>query len=103
MTGFARGATLPRMSRTIRFPLVRCRECDSPLLQPLAVTAAIDGLCLVSRYCPDCARRDIVVADEIAAQAWFRRERRMTAWITLCADALATELASATAPRPLEA
>jgi hypothetical protein len=74
-------------------PLVRCRDCASPLLQPLEVTAAIDGLSIVSRFCPDCARRDIVVAEDFAVQVWLRRDQRIAAWMAECADALAAQLA----------
>ena len=59
------------MDEPQNLPLVRCRDCCSPLLQPDLVVGPIDGECLVVRFCPDCERRDLVVAADDAVQAWL--------------------------------
>ena len=81
-------------------PLVRCRECGSKLLQPLAVVGPVEGLSIVARFCPECGRRDIVVGEHLAVEVWLRREERVAAWMEESADALALALARAErAPR----
>ena len=55
------------MDEPQNLPLVRCRDCCSPLLQPDLVVGPIDGECLVVRFCPDCERRDLVVAADDAS------------------------------------
>ena len=81
------------MSRSTSVPLVRCRACGSGLLQPLSAVDAIDGTSIVARHCPECDRRDFVVADDIAVQAWLTRDRRIAAWMAEVADSLATDIA----------
>ena len=86
------------MIRENFIPLVRCRECNSPLLQPIAVAGPIEGASLVSRFCPDCGLRDIVVAEDNAVQEWLLRDARIAAWMIADADAMAAELALAGVP-----
>ena len=74
-------------------PLVHCRVCSSALLQPLGVAGPLDGLSLVSCYCPDCECSDVVVAEELAAELWLLRGERLTASLEATADALAMEFA----------
>lgn len=82
--------------------LVCCRDCASPLLQPVCVAGPIDGRSLVTRFCPDCERRDVVVADDLAVRVWLRRDARLMAWMARAADSLAAELAHAEAPASAE-
>ena len=77
------------MDEPQNLPLVRCRDCCSPLLQPELVVGPIDGECLVVRFCPDCERRDQVVAADDAMQAWLRRDIRILRWMAAYADDLA--------------
>lgn len=78
--------------------LVCCRDCASPLLQPMCVAGPIEGRSLVTRFCPDCERRDVVVADDLAVTVWLRRDARLMAWMARVADSLAAELAQAGMP-----
>ena len=91
--GLARRHDLGMMWKQTSISLVRCRDCASALLQPLDVAAPIDGSSIVSRFCPDCGRRDTVVAEHVAVEAWLRRDERIAAWMAASADALAAELA----------
>ena len=75
------------------FPLAHCRVCSSPLLQPLGVAGPLDGLSVVSCYCPDCECSDVVVAEELAVELWLLRDERLTACLEATADALAMEFA----------
>ena len=81
------------MSRESPIPLVRCRDCGSPLLQLLDVVGPIDGLSIIMRFCPECERRDAAVAEHAAVMAWRRRDARTARWMAMAADALAAELA----------
>lgn len=81
------------LPRTTSIPLVRCRDCASPLLQPLDVAGPIDGQSIVVRFCPDCERMDSVVAEHFAVDLWLRRDERIAAWMSASADALAAKLA----------
>jgi hypothetical protein len=81
------------MARTSSVPLVRCRDCASPLLQPVASVAPLAGLSIVVRRCPDCGRRDSVVADGVAVQVWLARERRIADSMAAAADDLAARIA----------
>ena len=87
------GQDLPAMPRYSSIPLVRCRDCDSPLLQLREVVGPIEGSSVVARYCPDCERSDTVVAEHAAVEAWLRRDARTASWMTSAADELAAELA----------
>jgi hypothetical protein len=73
-------------------PLVHCRECASPLLQPLDVAGPIDGLSIVARFCPDCEHRDLVVAEHIVVELWLLRNKRLATWMAALADAPAAEV-----------
>ena len=72
--------------------LVHCRDCGSPLLQPVQVAGPIKGESLVTRSCPDCGRCDIVTATDAAVQIWLRRDARTTLWMLASADFLAATL-----------
>jgi hypothetical protein len=97
--GFADGGRVVslhphRMSPTpTSLPLARCRDCASPLLQPLDVAGPVGGLSIVVRFCPECERTDSVVAQHSAVDAWLRRDEQIIAWMAASADALAAELA----------
>lgn len=81
------------MDSMLSFPLVRCRDCDSGLLQAVDVVGPLDGSSIVARYCPECECRDVVVADAFAVQVWQRRNTRLAEWMGGMAEALAGELA----------
>jgi hypothetical protein len=87
------GQDLLAMPGYSSIPLVRCRDCDSPLLQLCEVVGPIDGSSVVARYCPDCERSDTVVAEHAAVEAWLRRDARTAGWMSTAADELAAELA----------
>jgi hypothetical protein len=87
------GHHLLAMASHSSIPLVRCRDCDSLLLQLLEFVGPIDGSSVVARYCPDCERGDTVVAEHAAVEAWLRRDARTASWMTIAADELAAELA----------
>ena len=74
--------------------LVRCRDCGSRLLQPVEVTASLGSTSIVTRHCPECGRHDVAVADDLAVQAWLRREERVRDRIVGFADALAAVVAA---------
>jgi hypothetical protein len=74
-------------------PLVHCRVCSSALLQPLGAAGPIDGLSIVSCFCPDCECTDVVVAEELAVELWLLRAERLMASLEAAADALAMEFA----------
>jgi hypothetical protein len=84
--------------------LVRCRDCGSRLLQPEQVVGPVDARSIVARFCPECERHDVVVADDEAVQVWLRREERiresMTAVADRCAEVSARE-AALDAPGPI--
>jgi hypothetical protein len=77
------------MISRVSIPLVRCRECASPLLQPVEVVGPIGDTSIVTRFCPECERRDTVVAEDFAVQAWLDRDRRIAGWMARSADAIA--------------
>lgn len=74
-------------------PLVRCRDCNSSLLQPLRADRIDDDSSFVTRACPDCGRQDTVIADDVAVQAWLHREADTAARMATGADALAADIA----------
>ena len=80
------------MSRDTFIPLVRCRDCDSPLLQIVDIAGPIAGSVIVARHCPECERADTVVAEHEAVQTWLRREARLLTWMLAAADTLAAGL-----------
>lgn len=93
--GNADAAGLPtadhrRMDRKLTLSLVRCRECDSRLLQAVDVVGPIDGSCVVARFCPECGRRDLVVAEGFAVRVWQRRDERIVTWLGTVADQIAS-------------
>jgi hypothetical protein len=59
--------------------LVRCAACGSRLLQLERVWFLADGRTAAQRRCPECQRRDAVLAEPLAIRAWVRRERRKLA------------------------
>ena len=73
--------------------LVRCRDCGSRLLQPVRVAGPLDGASIVDRFCPECERRDIVVASADAVARWLRHEEAIRARFGELADRLADVIA----------
>ena len=53
----------PKHGDTLLAGLIRCRRCDSALLQLERVWLLHDGRHAAERRCPDCDRHDMVVAD----------------------------------------
>jgi ribosomal protein S27E len=76
--------------------LVRCRDCGSRLLQPVRVAGPLDGASIVERVCPECERRDIVVASAEAVARWLRHEETIRARFAELADRLAEVIARET-------
>jgi DNA-directed RNA polymerase subunit RPC12/RpoP len=57
-------------------PLTRCPRCSSDLIHATArSTRGADAI--VSRRCPECEHRDLVLASAPAVDAWDRREARV--------------------------
>lgn len=73
-------------------PLAECRECASPLLQPVDVAGPIDGSSIIMRFCPECAHTDFVVARHCDVELWLWRDERIAAWMAAAADVMAEEL-----------
>ncbi|MDX6599738.1 MAG: hypothetical protein QOE87_3625 [Gaiellales bacterium] len=68
-------------------PLVRCPNCLSMLIYPLDL-AALDRDVVVSRRCPECEHRDVVVVGRLAAFLWFDRYDRVRMELAGLCDAL---------------
>jgi hypothetical protein len=79
-------------------PLIRCRACDSPLLQLERIWLLVDGRHAAERRCPDCDRHDMVVADPRALSIWAKRERQLLETLEELAAALATREAPESVP-----
>jgi hypothetical protein len=69
--------------------LVRCRDCGSRLIQPVDVVGPIDRSSIVTRFCPECGRYDVVIANDSAVRTWLRREGQIRARVQEWAHALA--------------
>ena len=71
--------------------LVRCRECDSKLLQLERIWLAppLDGRRAADRRCPDCGTRDSVILGTFATQLWLARVQRLRLDLTKAAEELA--------------
>jgi hypothetical protein len=67
--------------------LVRCRECESRLLQLERAWLLADGRRVAERRCPECGRRDSVTAAPEAIDAWLRREQRLLGQLAAAAGA----------------
>jgi hypothetical protein len=70
-----------------RTSLVRCPSCLSPLIYPVDL-AGLEREIVVSRRCPECEHRDLVVAERLAALLWFDRYIRERSEIAGLCDAL---------------
>src|SRR4051794_25551308 len=55
-------------------PVIRCRECDSKLLQLERIWLLADGRHIADRRCPECSTRDSVIVGPFATQFWLARE-----------------------------
>lgn len=69
--------------------LVRCRECDSKLLQLERIWLLSDGRRVADRRCPECGTRDRVTVGVFAAKLWLAREQRVRRDLIEAADRLA--------------
>jgi hypothetical protein len=80
--------------------LIRCRECDSKLLQLERIWMLADGRRVVDRRCPECDTRDTVRVGTFATQLWLAREQRLRLDLMNAAEELArgAELAVILAP-----
>ncbi len=83
---------------TTGLPLIRCRRCDSSLLQLERMWLLADGRHAAERRCPDCDRHDMVVADPRALQIWANRERQLLETLEELAAALSTREAPESVP-----
>jgi hypothetical protein len=70
-------------------PLIRCRECDSKLLQLERVWMLADGRHIADRRCPECGTRDSVVVGMFATRLWLAREQRLRRDVKKAAEDLA--------------
>ena len=70
-------------------PLIRCRECDSKLLQLERIWMLADGRRVAHRRCPECGTRDSVTVGAFAMKLWLAREERLRAELSETADELA--------------
>jgi DNA-directed RNA polymerase subunit RPC12/RpoP len=69
--------------------LVRCRECDSKLLQLERIWLLADGRRVADRRCPECGTRDRVTVGAFATKLWLAREQRFRRDLIEAADRLA--------------
>jgi hypothetical protein len=69
-------------------PLIRCRDCDSKLLQLERMWMLGDGRRIADRRCPECDAHDSVIVGELAAQLWLAREERLRVGLMATADDL---------------
>lgn len=73
-------------------------ECTGKLVHDLRSSRraqATPGRSVRESRRPDarvCRWQDLVVAENLAVQAWLRRDQRIMAWMQASADALAAEL-----------
>jgi DNA-directed RNA polymerase subunit RPC12/RpoP len=63
------------MSPPGRNHLARCPSCSSRLVYPIDL-AGWNWDIVVSRRCPECEHRDVVVAGRLPASLWFARNAR---------------------------
>ena len=69
--------------------LVRCRECDSKLLQLERIWLLADGRRVADRRCPECGTRDSVTVGVFATKLWLAREHRLRRDLIEAANELA--------------
>jgi hypothetical protein len=69
--------------------LVRCRECDSKLLQLERIWLLADGRRVADRRCPECGTCDSVAVGAFATKLWLAREQRFRRVLIEAADELA--------------
>jgi hypothetical protein len=69
--------------------LVRCRECDSKLLQLERIWLLSDRRHVADRRCPECGTLDSVTVGAFAAKLWLAREQRFRRDLIEAADELA--------------
>jgi DNA-directed RNA polymerase subunit RPC12/RpoP len=70
-------------------PLIRCRECDSKLLQLERIWLLADGRRVAHRRCPECGTRDSVTVGAFAMKLWLAREERLRSELLETAGELA--------------
>ncbi len=70
-------------------PLIRCRACESKLLQVERIWALADGRNVAHRRCPECDMRDRVTVGSFALKLWMAREQRLREELDARATALA--------------
>jgi DNA-directed RNA polymerase subunit RPC12/RpoP len=69
--------------------LIRCRECDSKLLQLERIWLLADGRRIADRRCPECGTRDSVIVGTFATRLWLAREQRLRLDLMKAAEKLA--------------
>lgn len=83
------GESQPIVVGAFMLALVRCRECDSKLLQLERIWLLSDGRRVADRRCPECGTRDRVTVGAFAAKLWLAREQRFRCDLIDAADRLA--------------
>ncbi|MDX6511256.1 MAG: hypothetical protein QOE36_760 [Gaiellaceae bacterium] len=71
--------------------LVICPACSSGLIFPIDL-AGWKGDAVVSRRCPECEHRDVVVAARLPALLWLARTARQRDELAALCDAIADGL-----------
>jgi hypothetical protein len=68
--------------------LVRCPSCSSTLIYPIDL-AGSGCRTVISRRCPECERRDMVVTAQVEAGAWLDRGARLRESLGAVSEAIA--------------
>jgi DNA-directed RNA polymerase subunit RPC12/RpoP len=80
-----------RTVRTVQKLLARCPACSSKLIYPIDL-AGWDSDTVVSRRCPECEHRDVVLTAPLPAALWFARNTRQRHELAALCDAIADGL-----------
>jgi hypothetical protein len=71
--------------------LVRCPDCSSGLIYPVACSTW-ERQSVLERRCPECEHRDLVITNRLAAAVWIQRCNDVCDELSALADALASGL-----------
>ncbi|MDX6628089.1 MAG: hypothetical protein QOH00_335 [Gaiellales bacterium] len=71
--------------------LASCPSCSSKLVYPIDL-AGWNRDIVVSRRCPECEHRDVVVTARLPASLWFARNARQRDELAALSDAIADGL-----------